>query len=189
MRKRIAFVLVAAACAVTALGGMANAGTSTGHANRVVKLHQNATAAAKPNVAHSYTTAMTGGTGQVLYTIPSLPNGNYLVSYTANFFPVAGENFSCYVFGSASGLMYTQDTTYSPVSSGFYEGVNGLAVIHNPSSGTVAIQAGCGTPDGSAWSFGTRQLVVTLTRLDGLTNGSLSPAPKPKRGANPAIAG
>ncbi len=191
MRKRITLAVAAAALAVAMLGGVAHAGTATGHAARVVKLHAspNSTATIKPNVAHSYTTASAGGNGEVFFTIPALPNGNYLVSFTANFYPVAGENFSCAVFPSAVYGMFAQDTTYSPADSGFYEGVNGVAVVHNPSSATVAMEAICGTYDGSAWSWGSRPLVITLTRLDGLTNGSLSPAPKPKQGRSAAIAG
>lgn len=186
MLKRIALAVTTAAMTIAALGGVANAGTATGHANRVVKLHQDGTATIKANVAHTYTTTTTGGTGQVIYTIPSLPTGTYLVSFTASFFPVAGENFSCAVYPTRFSSMYAQDTTYSPVASGFYEGVNGVAAVKNPTSNGMEVL--CGTADGSSWSWGTRSLRITLTSLDGLTSGSLSPAAKPKQGANPAMA-
>jgi hypothetical protein len=72
--------------------------------------------------------------------------------------------------------MSTQSTTSIEYSSGFYAGVNGSNTI-KVSAGTT-INPGCGTADGSAWTFGSRQLQVTLTRLDGMITGSLSPSAK-----------
>jgi hypothetical protein len=134
------------------------------------------------NIAHSYSTATTGGTGEVLYSIPSLPDGIYEVSFTANFFPAgtpaAPVQFSCGILNGSGVNLYAQDTSLSASTSGFYVGVNGAAFLRNPSS--LGVQAFCGTIDGSTWSFGSRPLVVTLTRMDGLTHGSLSPSPNKK---------
>ena len=47
------------------------------------------------------------------------------------------------------------------------------------------VQAGCGLADGADWSYGTRTLQVTITRLDGLTSGSLA---KQKQSLEPSTA-
>ncbi len=133
------------------------------------------------NVAHSYSTT-TPGSGGVIYSIPSLPAGVYEVSFTANFFPAgtpaAPVQFTCAILNGTGAILYAQDTSSSETTSGFYVGVNGATFLRNPSS--LGVEAYCGTGDGSAWTWGTRPLVVTLTRLDGLTHGSLSPSPNKK---------
>jgi hypothetical protein len=74
--------------------------------------------------------------------------------------------------------MSTQSTSTSAAASGFYVGVNGSAVV-KVVSGTV-LTPGCGLTSG-AWTFGTKKLTVTLTRLDGVTAGGLPTA----RGVKP----
>ncbi|MDP9318828.1 MAG: hypothetical protein M3O94_07110 [Actinomycetota bacterium] len=39
---------------------------------------------------------------------------------------------------------------------------------------TTTLDVGCGTADGSAWTWGTRSVQVTLTRLDGMQSGTLT---------------
>jgi hypothetical protein len=47
------------------------------------------------------------------------------------------------------------------------------------------VNAGCGTTSG-AWTFGTKKLTVTLTRLDGVTAGGLPTARGLKPGSHTA---
>jgi hypothetical protein len=126
------------------------------------------------NVAHVYSVSATGGTGQVSYTIPNPGRGVYAASFTANFYPQgspsAPATFSCYII--ANGLMLAQSTSSSTYSSGFYVGVNGGNTVRLTDTSTLSL--GCGTADGSAWNYGTRQPQVTLTKLDGMIGAAIS---------------
>ncbi|MEP6527054.1 MAG: hypothetical protein ABJA86_07795 [Nocardioidaceae bacterium] len=149
------------------------------NADMVDGKHANALLQAK-NVGRVYTTAAAGGTGQVIFDVPDVPNGIYLATYTANFFPQGTPGapipFSCFLL--RDGIMSTQSTSSSAAASGFYIGVNGSTVV-KAVSGTD-LTAGCGLTSG-AWTFGTKKLTVTLTRLDGVTAGGLPTA----RGVKP----
>jgi hypothetical protein len=201
MRTRIVMISTIVALAGVAILGSANAGAkplrSTSTANAAIAgstaTASGSTVALKAvpfagpvlNVAYSFSTATTGGTGQVFYAIPAVPRGVYEVSFTANFFPVGSPaapiTFACGIVNGTSATLYTMGTTASVTATGFYVGVNGAAFVRNPTS--LGVQAFCGTADGSAWDFGTRPIQVTLTRLDGLSHGSLNPSPKKKGGA------
>jgi hypothetical protein len=128
------------------------------------------------NMSHVYSVSSPGGTGQVSFTIPSPPLGVYAASFTANFFPEgspsAPETFSCYLL--KDGAMRAQSTASSTYTSGFYVGVNGGNTI-KVDPGTQ-LSAGCGVADGTAWTWGTRPLQVTFSRMDGITNGTLAKA-------------
>jgi hypothetical protein len=128
------------------------------------------------NIAHVYSTSGTGGSGEVFYDIPTLPNGVYAASFTANFFPQGTPStpvtFSCFL--TKNGSMRTQSTSESTYTSGFYVGVNGSNTVKSVSGDSF--QVGCGTADGSAWTYGTQPLQVTFTRLDGITTGGISKA-------------
>jgi hypothetical protein len=132
------------------------------------------------NIGRVYTTGAAGGTAQVTFDVPNVPKGIYLATYTANFFPqgtpAAPVTFSCFLL--RDGALVSQSTTSTTYASGFYAGVNGSTVV-KVVPGTN-IDAGCGLTSG-AWTFGTKKLTVTLTRLDGVTAGGLPTA----RGVKP----
>jgi hypothetical protein len=162
-------------------------GATAASGSRVqLKASPNSIATAKPNVAHKFATSSSGGTGEVDYTIPAVANGNYLVSFTANFFPEgspsAPETFGCALITNTA--LISQDTSSSTYTAGFYVGVNGVTVVHNPTAAGLFVA--CGTADSTAWDFGTNPLSVTLTRIDGLVLGSLSPEPNKQKGAGAA---
>jgi hypothetical protein len=133
------------------------------------------------NVGRVFTTTAAGGTGQITYDVPNVPKGVYLATYTANFFPQgtpgAPVTFSCFLLKDTLTLL-SQSTSSSTYTSGFYVGVGGSTII-KVAPGTN-VDAGCGLTSG-AWTFGTKKLTVTLTRLDGVTAGGLPPA----RGVKP----
>lgn len=121
------------------------------------------------NIAYLYAESSPGGTGQVNYQIANPPAGIYAGSFTASFYPAgtpgAPETFSCYLM--KNGQMRAQSTVSTTYSSGFYAGVNGANTLKI--SAGDAIVVGCGTDDGTAWTWGTRPVQLTLTRLDGLS--------------------
>jgi hypothetical protein len=127
------------------------------------------------NVGRVYTTAANGGNGQVAFNVPNVPKGIYLANYTANFFPkgtpAAPETFSCFLL--RDGTLVSQSTGSSTYASGFYVGVNGSMIIRVVPGTNV--NAGCGQVSG-AWTFGTKKLTVSLTRLDGQIVGGLPTA-------------
>jgi hypothetical protein len=137
------------------------------------------------NVGRVFTTADAGGTGQVIYDVPNVPKGIYLATYTANFFPqgtpAAPVTFSCFLLRGVS--LISQSTSSSTYTAGFYVGVGGSTIV-KVGSGTD-VNAGCGV-NGGPWTFGTKKLTVTLTRLDGLTAGGLPPARGVKPGSQTA---
>lgn len=126
------------------------------------------------NIAHVYSAHTSGGTGQVVFAIPNPGNGIYQASFAANFFPEgtpsAPETFSCSIIKDGT-TMRTQSTVSTTYSSGFYAGVNGSNTIKMAAGSSFALY--CGVADGTAWSWGTLPAQVTLTRLDGVSNGSL----------------
>jgi hypothetical protein len=136
--------------------------------------------APKRNIAHLYSSSSTGGTGQVAFSIPNPGKGIYAASFTANFFPQGSPGapvvFSCYL--TRNSAMVAQSTVPSTEASGFYVGVNGGNTVSLANSTVLSL--GCGTTDGSTWTFGTRKPQVTLTRLDGKATGSITvPTRKP----------
>ncbi len=141
----------------------------------------------RKNIAHVYSTSTTGGTGEVIFTIPNPVPGVYAASFTANFFPAgtpsAPETFSCFI--TQNGSMRAQSTVSTGYSSGFYAGVNGGNTIRLVAGDVLNL--GCGTADGSSWTFGTQLVQATLTRLDGMTSGTVSAAAH-KSGAASATA-
>ena len=130
----------------------------------------------KKNIAHVYSTTTSGGTGEVVFTIPNPAPGVYAASFTANFFPAgtpsAPETFSCFI--TQNGSMRAQSTISTGYSSGFYAGVNGGNTIKLVTGDVLNL--GCGTADGSAWTWGTQPVQATLTKLDGMTSGTVSAA-------------
>jgi len=132
------------------------------------------------NVGHVFTATTNGGTGQVTYNIPNVPKGIYLATYTANFFPqgtpAAPIAFSCFLL--RDGSLVSQSTGLSAAGSGFYIGVNGSTIVKVVPGTDVNV--GCGTLS-AAWTWGTKKLTATLTRLDGQTVGGLPTL----RGAKP----
>ena len=156
---------VSSKAAVTSTSKSANGGTLKAHPFASVP---------KKNIAHTYTTSTTGGTGQLIFNLPNPGKGVYAASFTANFFPEgtpgAPETFSCYI--TKDGSMLTQATASSTYTSGFYVGVNGGNIVQL--TGSTALSVGCGVADGTAWTWGTKPLEASLTRLDGITSGSLA---------------
>ena len=132
------------------------------------------------NVGHVFTATTNGGTGQVTYNIPNVPKGIYLATYTANFFPqgtpAAPVTFSCFLL--RDGSLVSQSTGLSAAGSGFYVGVNGSTIVKVVPGTDVNV--GCGTLS-VPWTWGTKKLTATLTRLDGQTVGGLPTL----RGAKP----
>jgi hypothetical protein len=134
------------------------------------------------NIAHVYGTSDTGGSGQVTWSVPNPGKGTYAASFTANFFPTGTPGvpvrYSCFLVRNST--MLTQSTSASTASSGFYVGVNGSNTVQL--KGATTLTLGCGTDDFSAWTWGTRSVQVTLTRLDGRATGSVS-APTKQSGS------
>ncbi len=137
------------------------------------------------NVGRVFTTTAAGGTGQVTFDVPNVPKGIYLATYTANFFPqgtpAAPVTFSCFLL--RDGSLVSQSTSSSTYTGGFYVGVGGSTIVKVVSGTNV--DAGCGLTSG-AWTFGTKKLTVTLTRLDGVTAGGLPTARGVKSGSQTA---
>jgi hypothetical protein len=131
----------------------------------------NTVTAALPNIDYQYSTNTTGGTGDVVFTIPNPPKGFYYASFTANFYPQASQTFSCSLIKDGT-TMRAQSTVASLSDSGFYAGVNGGNAIKI--DGIAQFYVHCGTADGSAWDWGTRPVQVNLIRLDGAKAGNLS---------------
>ncbi len=125
------------------------------------------------NLAYLYTTSSSGGNDQVFITVPNPPAGVYAASFAANMFPAgtpsAPETFSCYLL--KNGDLRAQSTAQSVSTGGFYIGLSGSNTVKVASSDTF--QAGCGTVDGTDWTYGSRPLQVTFTRLDGLVAQTL----------------
>jgi hypothetical protein len=132
------------------------------------------------NIAHVFGTSDPGGSGQVTWTVPNPGRGTYAASFTANFYPAgsagAPVRFSCFLLRNSA--MLSQSTVPSTSTGGFYVGVNGGNTLSLKNATTVTV--GCGTDDNSAWTWGTRSVQVTLTRLDGRANGSVfAPSKQP----------
>jgi hypothetical protein len=138
------------------------------------------------NVGRVFTTGATGGTGQVTFDIPNVPKGIYLATFTANFFPQgtpgAPVAFSCSLLKDTLTQL-SQSTSTSAAASGFYIGVNGSTVVKVVPG--IDLTASCGLVSG-VWTFGTKKLTVTLTRLDGVTAGGLPHARGVKPGSQTA---
>jgi hypothetical protein len=142
------------------------------------------------NIAHVYSARTSGGTGQAIFAIPNPGNGIYQASFSANFFPEgtpsAPETFSCAIVKDG-GIMRAQDTVSTTYSSGFYAGVNGSNTIKMAPGSSFDLY--CGVDDGTDWSWGTLPAQVTLTRLDGVSTGSLTQTARHKAGTLATVPG
>ena len=124
--------------------------------------------AAIPNIAHVFTTKVTGGNGEVLWSVP-VPTGTYAASFTANFSPQgsvsAPETFACFLLDSTSGALFAESSVSTTYTSGFFAGVNGGATVKVTHASSISV--GCGTSDATDWTFGSLPVSVTFTALDG----------------------
>lgn len=147
-------------------------GTVAGRASAAGSLNPQFTAHA--NVVHFYNTTATGGTGEVEFDIPNPGAGTYNATFTANFYPqgtpTAPVHLACSL--EKNSKLVSESTQTGTYDSGFYLGVNGATTIKITGSDQLAMF--CGTDDGTAWTWGSKSLSVSLTNMDGLVVGSLS---------------
>jgi hypothetical protein len=127
----------------------------------------------KANIANVYTVTTGGSSDGKEYAIQVPEDATYAVSLTANFAPQgsprAPVDFFCSI--ETEGEKLTISSTQSVSSSGFYAGVNGsnTASLFEEQLLVVSCFAGRGDQELS-WTWGTRPLQLTLTRLDGMVD-------------------
>ena len=132
------------------------------------------------NPAYTYTVDTGGGTGETQFTLPQVPAGEYLLTYTASFYPqgtpAAPVTFSCYSINAPYTEVTSQATTTGTYDSGYYYGVTGVTAETVPASGVPRLSCGAKNSAGSSvpWQWGSRKLQVTLVKLNGRTSGTLT---------------
>ncbi len=147
--------------------------------------------APKQNIANVYTVTTDGSSDGQEYAIRVPKNGTYAVSFTANFSPQGSPrtpvDFYCLLETESRRLAVS--STQSVSDSGFYAGVNGSNTAQLLEEEWLGLSCFAGQGDHPlSWSWGSRPLQLTLTRLDGLVDHEKDEqaAPRPVERANGA---
>lgn len=121
------------------------------------------TASPLKNIAYVYNVVDGGGSGEEIYSIASPPSGVYQASFSANFSGDGdAQQISCLII--KNGTKNIAQSTAVTNAGGWYTGLNGATTIIVKAGDAFSV--GCGTLDGSSWTYGDRPLQVSLTRLD-----------------------
>jgi hypothetical protein len=124
---------------------------------------------ATDDTAYSFSTTVTGGSGEVIWNYRLPGPGTYFAIFAANFEPAGSPShpvvFACVIMGRDKKNL-VESTATSTSTSGWEIGVSGSA-IDNVEPGDREHSVGCGTRDNSTWSFADRPLVVTFIKLTG----------------------
>lgn len=121
--------------------------------------------------AYVYTTTLTGGSTDLKFSLPTPPNGTYLMSLKANFQQVGKRSApiadSCWI--TRNGDIVAQSTTAD--LGAYYIGVSAQSVITVKKG--VKLGATCGSAK-TPWLFANLPVTVSLVRLGTETKGNLS---------------
>jgi hypothetical protein len=126
--------------------------------------------------AYSYKAEGSGGNGpEVIYNVPTIPAGVYIVSWDATFKSLGSEStpveFGCFLFENGNPANLLGEATVLDNHGFFYPSVSGSISVKVEAGDTFSMS--CGADSNSAWKWGLVPLQVTFVRLQTRTSGQL----------------